>query len=51
MYLDNYLMGAIIIALSGSMLVIGLLIKESIALHKEIHRLQIALRSARIKNR
>ena len=51
MYLDNYTLAAIIIALSGSILVIGLFLKNTFKLNDEITRLQVALRTERRKNR
>jgi len=40
---------AIIIALLGCLTVMGLFWKQNIALQKEVRRLQIALRSERLK--
>ncbi len=51
MYLDNYTLAAIVIALSGSILVISLFVNNTFKLHKEITRLQVALRTERRKNK
>ena len=47
--LTNLDLIAIVIALSGAGVVIYYSIKENIALQKEVRRLQIALRSERLK--
>ena len=49
MRLDTGTLIAIIIALVGSITVMGLFWKQNVELTKEIHRLQIALRLERIK--
>lgn len=51
MVLDNGTLIAIVIALTGSLTMMGLFWKQNIEQHKEIRRLQIALRDARIKSR
>jgi hypothetical protein len=51
MLIDTGTLIGITIALAGSIFVMCLFWKQNIAMQKEIHRLQIALRSARIKNR
>ena len=49
MILDNGTLLAIIIALGGSMTVMFLFWKQNVEQQKEIRRLQIALRTERIK--
>ena len=49
MILDNGTLIAIVIALAGSITVMCLFWKRTIELEKEIRRLQVALRTERIK--
>ena len=49
MNLDNGTLIAIVIALGGSLTVMCLFWKQNIAQQKEIRRLQVALRTERIK--
>jgi ABC-type cobalamin transport system permease subunit len=49
MILDTGTLIGITIALAGSITVMGLFWKQNILLQKEIRRLQIALRSERLK--
>lgn len=49
MLLDNGTLIAIIIALAGSLTVMGLFWKQNIEMQKEIRRLQIVLRTERLK--
>jgi uncharacterized integral membrane protein len=51
MLLDTPLIAAIVIALSGSILVMGLFLKQNFELQKEIVRLQVALRTERRKTK
>jgi len=50
MILDTGTLIAIVIALAGSLTMMGLFWKQNIEQHKEIRRLQLALRSERIKS-
>lgn len=49
MLLDNGTLIAIVIALAGSLTVMGLFWKQNIEMQKEIRRLQIVLRTERLK--
>jgi hypothetical protein len=49
MILDTGTLIAIIIALAGSLTVMGLFWKQNIEMQKEIRRLQVALRTERLK--
>jgi hypothetical protein len=49
MILDNGTLIAIVIALTGSLTVMGLFWKQNIQQQKEIRRLQVALRTERLK--
>ena len=49
MILDTGTLIAIIIALAGSLTVMGLFWKQNVAMQKEIRRLQVALRTERLK--
>ena len=49
MILDNGTLIGLIIALSSSMLVMGSFWQQNVKLQKEVRRLQIALRTERLK--
>jgi uncharacterized integral membrane protein len=49
MILDTGTLIGITIALAGSLIVMGLFWKQNIEMQKEIRRLQVALRSERLK--
>jgi len=49
MILDTGTLIAITIALAGSLTVMGLFWKQNVAMQKEIRRLQVALRTERLK--
>jgi len=49
MILDSGTLIAIVIALAGSLTVMGLFWKQNIEMQREIRRLQIALRTERLK--